>query len=118
MKQIISTANNFMMSGIIAEYLPVSYYRNIWEKNGAQIQARPVQRIGLPEGAQCWRYVIESAPEEGWCISVRASWDRFGRLLTPYATHVAIDDYQAQEGFFFFDMNSMVLRVNEWLRRP
>ena len=112
----IYQANNSMIYDLIVQYLPRRCYKNEWVHEDVLISARgPFERTGIPTDAECWHYIIQE-PELGWCIVVRASWDRHGKLLQPLATHVVIEDYSAVEGFLFASDNDVVYAVNCWLR--
>jgi hypothetical protein len=111
----IYDANNLMIHDLIAQYLPRRFHKNQWTNGDAWIFAKgPFERTGIVD-AECWHYVIQE-PEQGWCFFVRAVWDRHGKLLSPLATHVVIEDYGALEGFFFASDNDIAYAVNCWLR--
>lgn len=112
--QITRDANQLTSQRLISQYLPSPDSDNIWPHDGACLSARRVpNRYGVPPDATTWRYLVEH-PQFGWSYAIRAVW-RCGKLMSPLATHVAVESYFNDDDAQLPTEASVVIAVNEWL---
>ncbi|WP_114943210.1 hypothetical protein [Microvirga calopogonii] len=111
----IEAANNLIIQKLAHEYLAPDNDQRDWNVEGAYISARHVgNRYGVPSAATTYRYVIEHAAQ-GWSLAFRAVWLN-GNLMQPWATHVVIETYYADDTNLVADTAQAMTAASDWLQ--